>query len=86
MTELEKQQWARQLEQIQFQAFELCNVISWPNDEKTQQDVKKVIAFFLTPDILDACKENPNVLDCAESCYNAHIVCEVVHELTGVTW
>ena len=77
---------AKQLSNIQFQAYEFMNLYSAPTDKQKYQELVDLCWKLIPVELKETIKEYPEICEVADEEFNCHIVTEACFRHLGVTW
>lgn len=76
---------AKQLSDIQFQAYEFMNLNSAPIDKKEYQELVDLCWKLMPIELRETIKECPAICEVADD-WNCHVVTEACAQYLGITW
>ena len=79
-------EFAKQLSNIQFQAYEFMNLYSAPTDKKEYQELVDLCWKLMPIELKKAIKKYPEICEVADEEFNCHAVTEACIQYLGVTW
>lgn len=79
-------EFAKQLSDIQFEAYCIMNLNSAPNDKKEYQRMIDLCWNLIPIELKDAIKEYPEICEVADEEFNCHVIAEACVQYLNISW